>query len=111
MASLDDLVTVGNNLNKNISLLIQTITAVFPRISGTFTLAAASTTSVSQSAMQSNSIVLWNPVNSSAATLEGSAKNIYVLSKTSGTGFVVSTANGSAAAGTEQFSYVVINPS
>jgi hypothetical protein len=35
MADNDQMVTVGNNLNKNISQLIQTIQSVFPQVTST----------------------------------------------------------------------------
>jgi hypothetical protein len=39
----------------------------------------------------------------------GSAKSLYVSAKTQGTSFAVTTADGTAAAGTETFDYQINN--
>jgi len=111
-ASLGDQITVLKGTNEQLSQLVQVLQAIFPRVTGSFTLAAAATTTVTQPAIRANSIVL-QPVatNAAAATLMGSTKSLYVSALTPGTSFTVATANGAAAAGTETFSYVVINPS
>lgn len=111
MASIDDLATALNNSNKLISKLIETISDIFPRVSGTFTLGAAVTTTVTQTATAANSIILLMPTNAAAGTLMGSAKAPYISARTVGASFAVSTANAVAAAGTETFSYIIINPS
>jgi hypothetical protein len=105
------MVTVGNSLNKNIAQLIQVIQSVFPRIAGAFTCAAAATTVVPQTAVMATSIILLSPTNAAAGTLMAGATSLYVSARTPGTSFAVATANGGAAAGTETFSYVIINPS
>lgn len=94
-----------------INSLVQAILNSFPRITGTFTLAAAATTTVAQPAIRATSVVMLSPTNASAGTLMGSAKALNVSSITPGTGFVVATANGTNAAGTETFSYAIFNPS
>ncbi len=94
-----------------INNLVQAIKNVFPTITGTFTLAAAATTTVAQPSIRATSVVVLSPTNASAGTLMGSAKAPYVSSITPGTGFVVATANATAAAGTETFSYSIFNPS
>lgn len=96
--------------NQNMSQLITTIQSIFPRTFGTFTMTAAATTTVTQTAIQSTSYVVLIPTNSAAATLIGSAKSPYISAKTVGSSFVVSTANGVAAAGTEQFAYFLLTP-
>jgi hypothetical protein len=122
MASLDDVITVGNSLNKNISQLIvrmqsdtvslvSAINGVTVKATGTFTLGAAVTTTVTQTATAANSIILLMPTNAAAGTLMGSAKALYVSARTAGASFAVSTASGVAAAGTETFSYCLFNPS
>jgi hypothetical protein len=40
--------------------------------------------------------------------LEGGAKALYVSARTAGVSFMVSTANGASAAGTETFAYSII---
>lgn len=111
MAGLDDLATIGNNTNQLLSKLIITIMGIFPRISGSFTLAAAATTTVIQTNTAANSIVLLMPTNAAAGTLMGSTKSLYISARTVGASFTVATASGVAAAGTETFSYVIVNPS
>lgn len=87
------------------------VAAINGRITyGTFTLAAAASTTINQSAVKANSQIVWTPTNASAATLEGSAKALYVSAIVPGTSFTVSTANASNAVGTETFSYTVQTP-
>src|SRR5262245_60796558 len=98
--SLDALITALNNGNQNTSRLIQTISAIFPRVNGSFTCAAAVTTTVTQTAVTAGSKIFIMPTNASAGTLQGSAKCLYVSARTPGASFAVSTASGVAAAGT-----------
>lgn len=78
---------------------------------GSFTLAAAATTTVNEPATQSNSFINITATNASAATLMGSAKALYISAKVAGASFTVATASAAAAAGTETFSYSVVTPS
>ena len=110
-ASLSDQITVLKGINNQLSQIYQALLAIFPRVSGSFTLTAAATTVVTQTAITANSIILWMPTNAAAGTLQGSAKSLYVSARTVGASFTVATANAVAAAGTETFSYVVVNPS
>jgi hypothetical protein len=79
-------------------------------IYGTFTLSAAPSTAIIQPAVQSNSEISWTPTNAAAATLQGSAKALYISVILAGTSFTVTTGSGGNAAGTETFSYVVNTP-
>lgn len=101
--------TVDKLRNQVLSQIVTALQAIFPRVAGTFTLAAAATTTVPQPATQSTSNIALTPLNASAATLQGSAKALYISSRTAGSGFVVATASGGAAAGTEQFQYVMVS--
>ena len=65
---------------------------------GSFTLAAAATTTVAQVAAEANSSIVISPTNASAAVLVGGAS------------FTVATADGGSAAGTETFSYLITTP-
>jgi len=78
---------------------------------GTFTLAVAATTTVTDANTGSLSVITLMPTNAAAATLMGSAKSLYVSARTAGTSFTDATADASAAAGTETFSYSIYNPS
>lgn len=101
--------TEGKNRNQILSLLVTALQNLFPRIAGTFTLTAAATTTVPQTATTSTSFIQLTPLNAAAATLMGSNKALYISARTQGTGFTVATASGAAAAGTEQFSYSLVN--
>lgn len=105
--------TNGSMLNQQIGQLIQALTSLLPFSGafGTFTCAASATTTVTNSSVAANSIVLWSPTNAAAGTLEGSAKKLYISARTAGTSFALSTASAAAAAGTETFQYIIINPS
>lgn len=110
------LTRIANNgllMNQQMGNLINTLSRVLPFSGafGTFTCAAAATTTVTNASVAANSVILLMPTNAAAGTLMGSAKSLYVSTRTAGTSFVVSTANATAAAGTEQIAYVVLNPS
>lgn len=77
---------------------------------GTFTLDAAATKVVLDSAVRSNSIVQVFATNAAAATLMGSSAALYTSALSAGTSFTVATADGSNATGTETFSYIVTTP-
>lgn len=118
MASLDDIATIGNSLNKNISELIlqleNIVTAInggLPRSYGTFTLTAAASITVANTSVTANSLITITPTNASAATLMSGAKSLYLSARTVGTSFAFSTADGNNAAGTETFQYTIWNPS
>lgn len=76
---------------------------------GTFTLGAAVTTTVLNANVKANSFVAYVPLEATAGTLMGSAKSLYISNRSAGVSFAVSTANGVAAAGTEQFVYIITN--
>lgn len=103
--------TIGQNIVSAINRLATVMSTTFPRITGTFTLAAAATTTVTQPGIKATSVVQLTPTNAAAATLMGSAKALYVSAKTPGASFTVATANAVAAVGTETFDYSVFSPS
>lgn len=110
-ASIADVVVALNQANRNSSLLVQTMSSVLPRITGSFTLSAAATTTVTQPAVKANSVINWNnPTNAAAATLMGGTKALYLSGIVAGASFSLTTANGTAAAGTEAFQYFIFNP-
>jgi hypothetical protein len=74
----------------------------------TFTMGAATSTTVNNSnAASSTRIILW-PNNAAAATLVSGANSPYISAVVSGTSFTVSTAGGGSAAGTEIFAYQMV---
>lgn len=77
--------------------------------SGSFTLGAAATTNVANNSVGAASTIFIFPLNSAAATLMQGTKSLYVSSRVSATRFDVTTADGTAAAGTEQFMYQIVD--
>lgn len=108
--NLQDLVNKVQQIVINGGKMVQLLTNLFPRVSGTFTLAAAATTTVANTGIQGSSIIILTPTNAAAGTLQGSAKALYISAVNAGTGFTVTTASGANAAGTETFSYVAFTP-
>ena len=88
--------------------------SVSSTLSGVFTMDAAATkvisnTNISSSNLTNGSIYIQlTPLNSSAAALMGSAKNLYVSAASVATSFTVATSDSSSAAGTEVFAYSII---
>jgi hypothetical protein len=76
---------------------------------GFFTMAAAATKVITDPNFTNGSIVQLIPFNAAAAVLQGSAKFLYASTGAPGASFTVATANAVAAAGTEQFNYVITN--
>ena len=75
-------------------------------LQGIVTLAASNTTVVLHGGTRLNAQVFLQPLNADAATLMGSSKSPYVV--ISQPNFVIYTADGTAAAGTEEFWYNII---
>lgn len=75
----------------------------------TFILGAAATTTVNDSRVTTTSVIKWVPTNAAAATLEGSAKALFISARTANTSFDVTTASG-VAAGNETFTYTIEEP-
>ncbi len=95
--------------NQIMAKLVGIFSALFPRSTGTFTMAAAASKVITDANVSTTSVIPPpTPTNAAAATLMGSTKSLYI---TVGSGsFTVTTASGVAAAGTETFSYIVFNP-
>jgi len=77
------------------------------RVSGSFTAANNTDTTITNRATRADSVVTLMPTNDAAGTLQGSSKHLVVSARTLGASFVVSTADGVAAAGTETFEYLI----
>lgn len=75
-------------------------------VSGEFTMGAAASTVVSNIYVSANSVILFEPRNQAAATLLGT-KGLLVTAHAAGESFTVSVADGSPAAGTELFRYLI----
>ena len=93
----------------NLSQLAQVFQTGFPRIFGTFTLAAQTTTVVAQPAVAANSYIPPPTPTNAAAALTQRTSGIYISAINPGVSFSVSTESG-AASGTETFQYAITNP-
>ena len=87
------------------------ILTTFPRITGTFTLAASATNTIPNTSVTSTSVIMLMPTSADAATLMASAGSLYISALTSGASFAVTTANAGVPPGTCTFSYILVNPS
>jgi hypothetical protein len=107
----DDANSIGRAIVENLSqltLLFGTFLGV-SGIAGNFTLAAAATLVVPQALVTADSLIFLQATNAAAATLQGSNESLYISAKSAGVSFTVATAAGTAAAGGETFSYLLIN--
>lgn len=103
----------GSQLNQQLGKLIEVLSTILPfsGATGTFTMAAAASTTVAETNVKANSIIIPFPTNAAAGTLVGSVESPYIApgSYVVGTSFAVACASG-AASGTETFMYLLINP-
>ena len=91
--------------------LTHLVAAITGRVTyGTFTLAAAASTTIPNASVEGNSVISPRATNAAAATLMGSNKALYVSAIVPQVSFTVSTASGANAAGTETFSYIINSP-
>ena len=99
----------AQGINQNLAQLVGVIRGAFPlsASSGTFTMTAAATKTVTDARCKVGSLVVLIDANAAAGTLQGSAKRLYPAASLGS--FLVSTASGAAAAGTEVFSYLIFN--
>ncbi len=105
------LTDIANKLqagNQLMGKLVGIFSTLFPRSTGTFTMAAAASKVITDANVTTSSLVQLVPTNAAAGTLMGSNKALYVTLAAGS--FTVATASGAAAAGTETFSYSVSNP-
>jgi hypothetical protein len=96
-------------INTSLIAINTAILTSFPRISGTFTLANATLSPVTNNQVRASFVVAWSPTNATAALTERT-NGLFLQAVTAGSGFVVSTQSGSAI-GTETFQYIGFNPS
>ena len=111
IAGQDDMLAQVSGHNSNMAKLISILSSRFAlgAFTGTFAMPAAITKTVADTNVKANSIIIFVPTNTSAAQLQGSAKQLYVSAKAAGVSFDASTGSLVAAAGTETFSYVILN--
>lgn len=109
-ASLDDIVSQQKALVQTLGQLVETLQALFPRATGTFTMTAAASITVADTAVAGTSFITWTPTNAGAGTLEGSVEKLYLSARSAGTSFTLTTAAGTAATGGETYQYAIFNP-
>lgn len=104
-----DLISAVKSIVIYLGKIVVLLTNSFPRITGTFTMAAAATKTVTDARINANAVIWLQATNAAAGTLQGSAKSLYISAVASGS-FTVATASAAAAAGSETFSYIATNP-
>lgn len=109
----DDGITALRAIVQNISALVQAFAGLQDAAGtvGSFTFAAAASVVVPNVTVRAGSKIFLTPENAAAGTLVGSNESPYIdpADHVSGVSFTVRTAAGTAAAGTEVFSYRVVN--
>lgn len=112
-SSNDDGVTMLRAIAQNISQLVTAFAGLIgiAGTTGQVTLAAAASTVVPNVTVQAGSLVILTAANAAAGTLVGSAKSPYVApaDHVAGVSFTIRTASAAAAAGTEIFTYQIVN--
>ena len=108
-AGVTDAVTQLQNIARQLGLWVSAFKG--RNTFGSFTTAAAPTTTVSQPAVQATSFINLSPTNAAAGTIEGSSKALYIKSISPGVSFTVATADGTNATSTATFSYKIETPS
>ncbi len=106
-ARLNDIASKMQFSNQLMAKLVGIFATMFPRATGTFTMAAASSKVVTDDNVSTTSFIVLMPTNAAAGTLQGSNESLYITPAAGS--FTVTTAAGTAAAGNEQFSYAVFN--
>lgn len=103
--------TVDKNRNQILSQLVVALTGALgvKGTCGTFTMGAAASTVVAEAEVTATSFIFLMATNAAAGTLVGSTESPYISAKSAGVSFTVATADGGSAAGTETFSYLLVN--
>lgn len=107
-SALGDIPTKLQIGNQILGQMLDLFRSLFPRATGSFTMAAAASKVVTDANVTTASFIALMPTNAAAGTLQGSNESLYIT--TAAGSFTVTTAAGTAAAGTETFSYAVFNP-
>lgn len=107
-AQANDIATKLQIGNQIAAQLLDLFTNLFPRSTGTFTMAAAASKVITDANVTTSSKIVLSPTNAAAGTLQGSSECLYYT--VAAGSFTVATAAGTAAAGTETFDYLVFNP-
>ena len=107
----DDAITLLKAIATNLSAQTTAFTGFLGVVGtgGNITLANAATTVVAQALVTANSLIFLYPTNAAAATLVAGSSSPYISAKSAGVSFTVATADAGNAAGTETFSYLLVN--
>ena len=99
----------AQGINSSVGKIAQLMATRFAlaAFSGTFKCSASTSTTVTDANVKADSVILLMATNSSAGTLEAGANKPYVSARNTGVSFVITGA--SAAAGTETYSYIIVN--
>jgi hypothetical protein len=109
VAAIQTAVAFLSTISATLTTMEATLVRSVSRANGTFTLAAAATTTILQPAVQASSFIELQPTNAAGGTLMGSAASLYISSINPGVSFTVATANASSPSGTQTFMYAVFN--
>jgi hypothetical protein len=108
-AGVTDVVTQLQGIVSQLTALVKAING--RNIYGSFTMPNASSLTITQTGIKSNSTITLTPLNAAAGTIMGSAVSLYISSIVAGTSFTVATASGGAAgSSTGQFAYTILTP-
>jgi hypothetical protein len=108
--TLAELVREANVSNRLLAQINETLKGLTRFKIGTFTAANATSTTVNDTAVTASSFIDLMETNAAAGTLQAGTNRFYVSARSAGTSFTVATAGGGSAAGTEQFTYIIISP-
>jgi pantothenate kinase len=99
----------AQGINNNLAKIAATLANKFAlsAFSGSFTMAASTTKTVTDANVKANSKIFLMATNTSAGALEAGANKPWVSARNAGVSFVLTCAG--AAAGTETYEYVIVN--
>lgn len=101
-------VKVGrNSFNGGVTLALDQSLSTISLSQWIFTAANNKDTVVSNNNVTTTSHITIVPTNAAAAALMNGSKSLYVSARVAGTSFTLTTADGTAAAGTETFTYII----
>lgn len=109
MASDPSTAGYAQGINNNLAQIARDFANKFAlsAFQGTFTCAAATTTTVTDTHVKASSVILLMATDAAAGALEAGANKPYVSARNAGASFVITGAG--AAAGTETYAYVIVN--
>lgn len=109
MATDPQMTGYAQGMNTTLGEILNTLKTRFAlgAYTGSFTMAASTTKTVTDANVKAGSVILLMPTNASAGALEAGANKPYVSARNAGASFVLTCAG--AAAGTETYEYIIVN--